>query len=284
MGFRVRPLAVGAALLALSLCGCNKIGFVYDFADKLLLLNLEDTFDLDKTQRARLKDDVEAYFHWHRKTMLPRYADFLQFVADSARNGLRPAQVDSGFRRYQELYRETMEPLAGKATTLLLGLTPGQIDAWMDKQHKKNDKLRKDFSGSLQERLEHRGKKVIDELEDWTGRLGKDQRARIMTLNASLPWNGNLWLDLRAQIQDRAAAMARRRAPADSLRALLSQYFQSDDALKSAEYRMRNREFEKRLTTLIYMIHNTLTPEQRRRFLQQVEKLAQDFRAKSQQD
>ena len=32
MGFRIRPLVLGAALLALSLSGCNKIGFVYDFA------------------------------------------------------------------------------------------------------------------------------------------------------------------------------------------------------------------------------------------------------------
>ena len=217
MGFRIRPLVLGAALLALSLSGCNKIGFVYDFADKLLLLNLEDNFDFDKTQRARLKEDVEAYFAWHRKTMLPEYADFLQYVADSARNGLRPAEVDSGFRRYQVLYRETMEPLAGKAASLLLGLSPEQIDAWLEKQHKKNQKLRKDFSGSLQERLEHRGKKTIDELEDWTGRLTKEQRARILALNATLPRNGNLWLDLRERVQDSAAAMARRKAPADSL-------------------------------------------------------------------
>ena len=92
MGFRIRPLVLGAALLALSLSGCNKIGFVYDFADKLLLLNLEDNFDFDKTQRARLKEDVEAYFAWHRKTMLPEYADFLQYVADSARNVQEPVK------------------------------------------------------------------------------------------------------------------------------------------------------------------------------------------------
>lgn len=284
MAFRFRPLALAAALAALgvaALTGCNKIGLLYEFADKLVLFNVEDNFDLEKLQRARLKEDVEAYFRWHRKDMLPAYADFLAYVADSVRNGLRPVEIDSGFRRYQRLSRATMEPVTEKAVFMLQSLEPGQIDAWIEKQHKKNQKLRKQFSGSVQERLDHRCKKIIDEMEDWTGKLNKDQKSRIKALNGSLPWNGDLWLELRETVQDSVASMLRRKATTAELQAYLGAYFQGGDALKSETYRTRNRDFERRMCTLIYMIHNMLTTEQKRRLLQQVDKTAQDFRALS---
>jgi hypothetical protein len=282
VGFRYLPLAAGAALAALSLSACNKIGLLYDYADKLVVYNVEENFELDKAQRVRLKEDVEAYFQWHRKAMLPAYADFLAFVADSARDGLRPDEIEAGYARYRDLYRRTMEPVAEKSATLMLGLTPEQIDGWIEKQRKKNRKLRKDMSGSPQERLEHRGKKTIDEMEDWTGRLSKEQRERIRTLNGTLPWNGLLALDLREKVQEQVAEMAKRRAPADSLQAYLALYYMGDEILKTGEFRQRYRDFERRLRTLILMIHKILTPEQKARFLQQVEKLAQDFRSRSQ--
>ncbi len=285
MGFRVRSLlSAGAALSALALAGCNKLGLVYEFADKLVLYNVEENFDLDKPQRDRLKEQVAAYFRWHRKNILPAYADFLTSVADSARDGLRADEIQAGFARYQDLYRRTLEPVPEKAAAFLQALEPAQVDAWMERQRKKNRKLRKDFSGSAEERLEHRAKKIIDELEDWTGRLSKEQRSRIHALNGTLPWNGELWLDLREQVQERAADLARRKAPGDSLRSVLEAYFLREESLKSPEYRQRSRESERRIATLILQIHALLTPEQRARFIQQVEKLAQDLRTRSQQE
>lgn len=282
MGLRIRSLA--AAFAAIALSGCNKIGLLYDYADKLVLYKVEDDFDLGKAQRVRLKADVEGYFQWHRKSLLPAYADFLSYIVDSARVGLRPDEVDSGYRRYQELYRRTMEPVAEKSAAMLLSLSPDQIDRWIERQRKKNRKLRKDFSGSQPERLEHRAKKIIDELEDWTGRLSKEQKEKIRALNGSMPWNGILWLDLREKVQERVAEMAKRKAPADSLRAYLAEYYLGDEKLKSEEFRARYREFEMRLKSFIYAVRNLLTEEQRARFLQQVEKLAQDFRTRSQQE
>jgi hypothetical protein len=268
-------------LAALVLAGCNKIGLVYEFADKLVLYNVEENFDLDKEQRAALKDSVQAYFRWHRRNLLPAYADFLAYVADSARNGLRPEEVRTGMARFQELYRRTLDPVAGISAAFLESLSPAQVDAWINRQRAKNRKLRNDFSGSLEERLDIRARKIIDELEDWTGRLSKDQKARIRALNGTVPWNGSLWLDLREQVQERVADMARRKAPADSLRAYLAAYFLRDESLKTPEYRERVKESERKTAILIYQIHHLLTDGQRAHFLQQVDKLAQDLRARS---
>jgi hypothetical protein len=272
------------SFLALTITGCNKLKLGYEYADWLVTYSVEDNFDLDKPQRAQLKDDVHAYFRWHRKELLPVYADFADWIANSARNGIQPSEVDSGYHRYRELYRRTMEPSVEKSVNLLVALTPEQVDQWLERVRKKNAKQHKEFSGSLDERLDHRFGKIIDELEDWTGKLSKEQRNRIKILNRTLPWNSGLRLEMREKFQDHLAEILKKKAPREEVHAYLANYAMDTDSLKSEEYRVKGREFETRLRTMVYQIHNILTPEQKRRFIQQVEKLARDFRTLSAQD
>lgn len=281
-----RPLIRAAAALAviLTATGCNKLRLGYDYADWLVIYSVEDNFDLDKIQRNRFKDDVAAYFKWHRKMMLPAYAGFLTWAADSVKNGLKPSEIDSGYAQYQVLMRRTLEPVVAKGVSLLSSLTPEQIDDWAEKQKKKNQKLRKDFSGSPDDRLNHRYVKIIDELEDWTGSLSKDQKARIKALNQSLPWNGDLWLDTREKAQERLVGLLRRHAGQDEIRKFLEEFYLHPEKLRSQEYQGRYRDFEIRLRTMILAVHNLLTPEQKNHFVEQVEKLSAEFRTLSLQE
>lgn len=281
---RMSLAAVLAAILALSFTSCNKLKLGYEYADWLVTYSVEDNFDLDKPQRAMLKEEVNAYFHWHRRQILPIYAEFATWVADSARNGIKPAEVDSGYARYRILHRKTMEPVVDKAVNLLVTLTPEQVDQWLERVRKKNAKLRKSFSGSPEERLAHRYGKIVDELEDWTGKLTKEQKARIKAMNRSLPWNGDYYLELRETVQDRLADMLKKKAPKEEVRNYLSEYFLETESLKSAEYKAKSREFGTRMRTMVHQVYNVLTSEQKRRFIHQVEKLAQDFQVLSQQE
>jgi hypothetical protein len=284
---RPGPAALSLAVLSvltLALTGCNKLKLGYEYADWFVTYSVEDNFDLDKPQRTQLKDDVHAYFRWHRKELLPVYADFGDWIANRARNGVHPSEVDSGYHRYRELYRRTLEPTVEKSANLLVSLTPEQVDQWLERVRKKNAKQRREFSGSLDERLDHRYGKIIDELEDWTGKLSKEQRNRIKVLNRTLPWNSGLRLEMREKFQERLAEILKKKAPREEVQGYLAQYVLDTDSLKSEEYRVKCREFETRLRTMVFQIHNILTPEQKRRFIQQVEKLARDFRALSAQD
>jgi hypothetical protein len=280
----VSPVIPILVLTALMFAGCDKLKLGYEYADWLVTYSVEDNFDLDKPQRTQLKDDVHAYFHWHRTELLPVYAEFATWIADSARNGIRPSEVDSGYHRYRELYLRTLEPSIGKSVNLLITLTPDQVDAWLDRVRKKNARQRKEFSGSLDDRMEKRYDKIIDELEDWTGKLSKEQRNRIKVLNRTLPWNSGLRLEMREKVQEHLAEILKRKAPREEIQAYLANYILDTDSLKSEEYRVKCREFETRLRTMVYQIHNILTPEQKRRFIQQVEKLGRDFRTLSAQD
>ncbi len=278
----VRAISIGLALLFV--VGCTKLRMGYEYADWVVIYSVEDNFDLDKSQRTHFKEDVAAYFKWHRREMLPSYATFLTKLAARLEDGLRPQEIDSTFTAYHILLRGTLLPMMDKAVSLLDSLTPNQINMWVDRQKKKNEKLRKDFSGSSEERFEHRYVKIIDELEDWTGSLQAEQKSQIKVLNRTLPWNGNLWLDARESATERLAELLRKRVGSKKLRRFLEDYYVYPEKSRSKEYQAGQKAFDMRLKTMIVMVYRMLTPEQKEHLIQQVEKLAKDFQALSLQE
>lgn len=284
--FPIRMLAPAAWLLlsGLLLSSCSRLKLGYEYADWMVVYAVEDNFDLEKVQRARFKEDVESYFRWHRKAMLPLYADLLSGVSDSLGKGLRPEGIDSGYSRFKVLYRKTMEPTLDRAASMLVSLSPAQVDEWSAKQQKKNQKLRKDFSGGRDEQLERRYEKTVDELEDWTGKLSKDQKKQVRALSRGLPWNGHHWLENREKVQARLAALLKAKAPRDEVRRFIEDYFIHPERLRSEEYNARIKESEVKLRAMITRIHQILTPEQKKHFRIRLDLLAQDFRKMSSQE
>ena len=72
-----RPIAVKTiiiGLLALLLSGCSAVRLGYDNGPSLALWWLDGYLDLDRSQEARAKPLLEAWFAWHRATQLPDYA------------------------------------------------------------------------------------------------------------------------------------------------------------------------------------------------------------------
>lgn len=273
-------LILGLAVL-FSLGGCNKLKLGYEYADWLILYAVDDNFDLGKAQRARVKRDVAGYLAWHRKALLPQYADLLARVADSMKAGMRPEGVDSGYMAYQALYRKTMEPVVDPAVNLLLSLARSQVDAWSERQRRKIKKLRKDYSGNEDEKLERRYERTVNELQDWTGRLSADQKKQIREWSRALPWNGDLWLEKREKVQADLAALLRRKAPRAEVRAFVENYFLHPERQRSAAYNERFRANMLMTRDLVVKIHGILTPEQRSRFISEIENLAGNLRSMS---
>ena len=280
---RLLPCALALAG-ALMLWGCNKLRLGYEYADWLIVYSLEDNFDLDKHQRNRIKEDVGAYFRWHRKALLPLYADLLLRVGDSLKMGLDPADIDSAYLEYRSLYRKTMEPVVDGAVSLLSSLTPAQIDVWEERQKKKIAKLRKDFSGEPKEKLEWRYRKIVDELEDWTSRLSADQKRQIRALSFSLPWNGDLWLAKREAMHTRLSGLMRQPESNEALRKFLADYYLRPERLRSDEYNARYREYERKAKAMIPKVYAILTADQKKHLLAEVDKLGQSLHHMARQE
>ena len=268
-------LAVALSALIL-LCGCSKLRLAYEYADWMLLFSVNNNFDLDKTQSESLKRDVKEYFSWHRREMLPRYAHLLLRASNKIKSGGRPDDYDSIYREFRVLYRQTMEPVVGKAQTLLLSLSPEQIEAYEKVMKKKNDKLRKENAKARSRLMEERYRKTVVEIEDWTGPLSSEQKQQVHDFSMTVPWNKDLWLEHREKSQAKLIGILRARQPA-LLEAFLKDYFLDPDRLKSPIYVERTREYETRLKSLILGVNGMVTPSQKASALVQAETLAKDF-------
>jgi len=75
-----RVIAVVGVLGVLSACSSLKIA--YSFADDALESRAEQYLDLDSEGEAKVEAEIARLLNWHRAAMLPRYAAFLNGVAD----------------------------------------------------------------------------------------------------------------------------------------------------------------------------------------------------------
>jgi hypothetical protein len=261
--------------------GCNKIRLGYEYGDWLVMFSIKGSIDPDRAQLEILKQDVKNYFLWNRRAMLPRYADFLQGAVEGLRAGANPDQYDSAHREYRRLYRETLVPVVSKAQNLLLSLSPGQVDAYAKRLKKKNDKLRKDFEAAPEELRERRYRKTLAGIEDWTGKLGPEQRSRVREMSFALPWNGGHWLDGREKSQAEMLGILRGSRDSLQLRRFLEDYFLHPENLRSPEFQSRYAEYENGIRDFILGLFAVLTPRQKDRVFSQLEELARDFRKMS---
>lgn len=278
-------LRLSLLLIVMLLClSCTKLRLGYEYADWLVIYSIEDNFDLDKVQRTQIKLDVADYFKWHRKQMLPLYSDFLTQKSLQSKSGLSLAQVDTGFNQFQFLYQKTLEPFVDKAQRMLVSLTPSQVNVWLEKQKKKNQKILKEMSGGAQVQIERRYNKIVAELEDWTGDLTKEQKSQLKILNSALPWNGLLWLDNREKNQNQLAILLGQNASKATIKSFLNDFYIHPEKLRSPQFQKQNLEFESKLKIMIVAVYNLLSPEQRAHFILQAEKLSGEFHTLSLQE
>lgn len=168
----VAALALAATLVA----GCAThpvvLGFAYDRVDDRLADRFASFADFDASQSDWIDARVTHWHQWHRRTQLPRYADFLTSVGTRLSDGPTPslAEVRAFAERADALYQALARchPLT-ETDVLLATLSDSQVD---------------DIEARLAERLNDKEREDVDERIDRTisglSRLGFrfDERAR----------------------------------------------------------------------------------------------------------
>ena len=64
------------------LATCSSTRFIYTFVDEFIKDEINYFLDLDEDEKVLLNKQVSEIVNWHRTSMLPRYADYLNNVAD----------------------------------------------------------------------------------------------------------------------------------------------------------------------------------------------------------
>jgi len=260
-------LVACAWLSSLSACGTS---FVYNRLDWISRYYVSSQVDLDAEQSRALQTNVDAFFEWHRRSELPRYAGFLDRMAVDAARPVSLAQLEAGQREVEGFVNVSTERMAPAAARWLDGLRPAQVDELFASLAEKDRKARADrCAAPVEERREKSARHFADEVEEWTGDLDRAQRALIESRYAALG-------------RDECAELSARERSHVEFHALVERYRNRPEfAARIADFLGQRRSDDtdrERFLRLLADINRSLTPEQRARTIDRLRLYAREMR------
>ena len=194
----------------LALAACSSLQLAYNHGDTLLYWWLDGYVDLDSDQKPWVRQDIDQFFAWHRKTQLRDYAQVLQ----TARRQLQGTPTEADLLADYDDIRERTQVMLLKAlpqlAELARSLRPEQIAQMEKKFASNNDTFRhKNMKGDREHQLAFRYDKAMDQFELWFGNFSREQKAAIRQASDARPLDNVLWLDERMRRQQAILALVR---------------------------------------------------------------------------
>lgn len=189
---------IGLALLLpllLVLGACGTVRLAYDQAPTLMYWWIDGYADISSEQTPALREGIDRWFAWHRRTQLPDYAVLL---ARAQREVLEPTTAASACVWQADIERR-LYGAAGEAVPaaaeLMLSLSPEQLLHIERRMAKGLAEARAEFlQPDLAERKALSLKRSIDRFETLYGRLDSAQRERLSAALATSSFDPERWL------------------------------------------------------------------------------------------
>ena len=277
---RVGRLAV-ALTLVIGLAACSTLRLGYSQGPNLTYWWLDSHVDFDNSQSARVREDIDGLFQWHRSSELPDYADLLRRWQRMAPQDLDASQACGEFdtvrARFNTVLERSVEPLA----RLALQLSPAQLDHLERHHRKSNQTFEKDFlQGSPEQRLDRRLERAIERYERLYGPLTPAQQSLVREQLQRSPWDP---LRTQAERERRQAdqlqtvrqAQANPSKAAQSVRDLMARITTSP----TQGYHAYSQQLVQSGCAQFATLHNSTTPAQRARAVQTLQSYEDDLRA-----
>jgi hypothetical protein len=278
---------IGAALLALVLAGCSMVRIGYSQAPTLAYWWIDGYLDLDGAQSARLREELDHFFDWHRRQELPAYAALL---ARGQREVMQPTITPAAFCAWRDELQKRIDAAAEQATpplaALALTLTPEQLNHMERKLAKNGDSMRKDFAQpDRDERAAASFERTLERYQNFYGKLDEAQRRRLAELLAASSFDPERWLaerdrrnrDLIATLSGVAAA-ARSPEAERQARAAVRLLIERAQRSPRPEYRAYQERLVLDNCALASAMHATTTPAQRRHARDKLKGWEEDMR------
>ena len=258
--------------LALLLGGCST-RFFYDRIDAFVVWKLGDYVTLTDEQKQSLKADIQAHLDSVRENDLARIAGFVDDVAREVEAG--PMTADRFEARYWEamqVYDEVILGLVPLTERFLLGLSDEQIDEFFTKVDKTNDEMYEEFFGrSAEEREKARNKSAIKGIQDFTGRLSKEQRLLVTDTLTRMEDASDEWVSYQQLWRNEFRALVTDGPEGEAFTAQLTRLMVYPRDLHSPEYRRRVDRNRVILNDMLEELSAGLSDKQRRKSVKKLD-------------
>jgi hypothetical protein len=182
---------------ALALASCSAIDIVYNNAPSFVGGELEDALDLNDEQRAEVDAGLRRFFDWHRQQELARYRQMLDDAALAIEDGTSATEYLAIYDEVRAAWGRSLLRLIDDLHGLAATLTPAQIDHYDQYFREKSEKHQDYLEMSSQQREVFSEERIIEQLEDWFGKLEELQREKIAARLRQLPEVRPVWIAFR---------------------------------------------------------------------------------------
>jgi uncharacterized protein DUF6279 len=263
--------AVAAAVL---LAGCSSVRLAYDHAQAFLRWRANAYLDLHGPEAKELDERIALFLDWHRAKALPRYARLSEEAAQRLGDGLSREDLNWGYDALMLHAREGLRAAATQIAPLLDQLDAGQI-AYLERRLAEDNRkfARENLQGSEADRRQLRARRMQDRLEEWVGKLTREQVERVKLYAERAPLTDAQRDRDRERLQKELVAMVRKHEARKRLPDLAAQWQQGRDPA----YVAANEAWRQEFYALLLDIDRTLTSAQRERAMANFRRYAQDF-------
>jgi hypothetical protein len=270
-------------VFALALQACSTVKLAYNQAPTLAYLYLSGFIDFNDTQAAQLKAELSSFQAWHRQSQLPAYIELLQKVQQKLPQNLTANQACDVFAQVRQKVLRMSDQAEPAATSLVATLTQNQLEVMARKFAKTNAKWREDFvEGSASEVAEKRQNRAIKRSEMLYGSITESQRALIaQQLETSSFKASQNYAERQRRQKDTLQTLTKMiasptplEASRADMRGLLARSLNSPDKA----YRDYAEQLTQDSCSSFAELHNTTTPEQRKKAVRVLAAYEQDFK------
>ncbi len=276
----MRRIRIILALLAVLTAGCTALRLAYPQADILLGWRANSYFDLDHDQRRDFSTRLDRLLAWHRDEQLPDYASFLTAAINKAEHGLNPEDIAWFVDGFKARYRIIVNRGANDAAEVLATLASEQIVALQKRFEKDNLKFvdENELDGGTEKRKRARLKKMIGQIEDWTGSLTREQEHQVAALLDPIPLIEHLRHQDRMRRQHEFVELLKTRRAKPDFAPRLHEFLLAWERGHTPEYARLSDEVYERRVQFFILVDKLLTSEQRKHALGRLQKFADDCR------
>ena len=265
---------LGVLVLSL-LAGCSAVRLAYDNADLYLRWKIGSYIDVHDADSEELDERIEAFLDWHRTQALPKYARLADDAARRIARGLARQDLVWAYDAFLAQARESLYAGTERLAPLLDRLTPEQL-RYMERGIAEDNRrfARENLRGSERERRARRAARIVEQVEDWVGKLSKAQVDRIEHFSDRAPLVAEMRQRDRRRLQADVMAILDARQARERLAERISQWQVGRDPAFTAANEVVQKEF----FALALDLERTLTPDQRARATGQLRRYAHDMR------
>jgi len=272
---RLLPLLACVVLLA----ACSTTTFLYNRLDFLVPWYVDDYVALSPEQDRELERLLQPFLQWHRYQELPRYAALLAQVDDMLDAPLTLAnaevlsrEVEIASDRIQTRSLDWLLPMGAE-------LSDDQVAELIDNLREKQQELEDEYlERDLAEYREDTYERLLENCQDYLGRLDPAQREILEAAVAELQRFDGLWLEERSRWTVHLEGLLQREPDwQQAVREAVAERWQSSSEEYRATYQHNLRTIQGALVAVV----DTRSERQDRRLRRKLGNLREDFLALS---